>query len=244
MAHIVKDSVLETSTTTGAGNFTLSGAVTGYRTFASVCSINDTFPYYIEAVDGSGIPTGSWETGIGTYSGTNTLTRTSVLDSSNSGSAVSFSSGTKRVGIGAVSRMFGWTEIASVTPAADSYVTFDNIPQIYQDLRIVLLGIGFSAGSSSLLRLSVKNSSGWVASSLNVVNFTAGQTVYGGWEFQAYRNDAGVLLRGYNALSADGFDTNGSGHTWRCVGGIRGIRFDFANDTSGIDAGTAKLYVR
>jgi hypothetical protein len=102
MALIIKDRVLETSTTTGTGDVTLSGAVVGYRTFASVCSTNDTTYYLIEAVDGSGIPTGDWETGLGTYSASNTLTRTTVKASSNSGSLVSFSAGTKRVSISAV----------------------------------------------------------------------------------------------------------------------------------------------
>ena len=99
MAHIWRDFVLETSTTTGTGNLTLAGAVTGYRAFSAVCATSDTVYYFIQAVDSSGVPTGDWETGLGTYSASNTLTRTTVIDSSNSGSAVSFSAGTKRVGL-------------------------------------------------------------------------------------------------------------------------------------------------
>lgn len=99
MALIWKDKVAETATTTGTGAFTLAGAITGYRTFASVCSTNDTAYYSITAVDGNGVPTGEWETGLGTYSGTNTLTRTTVLGSSNSDAAVNFSAGTKRVAL-------------------------------------------------------------------------------------------------------------------------------------------------
>lgn len=99
MAHISEPRVLETTTTTGTGALTLAGAVAGFRTFASVCATNDTCLYYIEAVDGSGVPTGDWEVGLGTYSGTNTLTRTTVVRSSNSGSAVSLAAGTKRVAI-------------------------------------------------------------------------------------------------------------------------------------------------
>lgn len=100
MAHISEPRVLETSTTTGTGALTLAGAITGFRAFSSVMtSPSDTCPYYIEAVDGDGVPTGDWECGLGTYSGANTLTRTTVVRSSNSGSAVSFAAGTKRVGI-------------------------------------------------------------------------------------------------------------------------------------------------
>jgi hypothetical protein len=97
MAHISEPRVAETTTTTGTGNITLAGAVVGFRTFASVAATNDTALYYIEAVDSGGIPTGDWEFGLGTYSGVNTLTRTTVIRSSNAGAAVSFSAGTKRV---------------------------------------------------------------------------------------------------------------------------------------------------
>ena len=99
MAHVSEPRVLETSTTTGTGALTLAGAVAGFRTFASVCATNDTCLYYIEAVDGSGIPTGDWECGLGTYTGTNTLTRTTVVRSSNSNAAVNLAAGTKRVAI-------------------------------------------------------------------------------------------------------------------------------------------------
>lgn len=102
MAHITEDRVIETSTTTGTGAFTLAGALTGYRTFSSVMtSPSDTCWYAIWGVDSNGESTGEWETGLGTYSASNTLTRTTVLES-NTGSAVSFSAGTKYVAISAV----------------------------------------------------------------------------------------------------------------------------------------------
>lgn len=91
------DRVCESSTTTGTGPLTLAAAIAGFRRFSSVMSTSDTCYYAIEAVDALGVPTGDWETGLGTYSGTNTLTRTTVHFSSNSNSAVSFSAGTKRV---------------------------------------------------------------------------------------------------------------------------------------------------
>lgn len=97
MSLIWADKIAETTTTTGTGNITLAGAITGYRAFSAVCATNDTFHYSITAVDANGVPTGDWEVGLGTYSASNTLTRTTVRASSNAGSAVSFSSGTKRV---------------------------------------------------------------------------------------------------------------------------------------------------
>lgn len=97
MALIVADRVLESSTTTGTGAFTLAGATTGYRAFSAVCSTSDTLYYCIEALDANGNPSGDWEVGLGTYSGANTLTRTTPAASTNGGAAVNFAAGTKRV---------------------------------------------------------------------------------------------------------------------------------------------------
>lgn len=98
MALQIQDRVKETTTTTGTGALTLAGAMTGFRTFASVCSVSDTCYYALQAVDGNGAPTGTWEVGLGTYSGTNTLTRTTILSSS-TGSVISLAAGTTQVWI-------------------------------------------------------------------------------------------------------------------------------------------------
>lgn len=98
MSLIISDRVVETTTTTGTGALALAGAVTGFRAFSAVMtSPNDTCYYLIEAIDGSGNATGDWESGLGTYSASNTLTRTTVIASSNAGAAVNLSAGTKRV---------------------------------------------------------------------------------------------------------------------------------------------------
>jgi hypothetical protein len=120
MAHVREPRVLETSTTTGTGALTLAGAVTGYRTFASVMSSpSDTCLYYIEAVDANGNATGDYEAGIGTYSGANTLTRTTVLRSSNSDTVVTLAAGTKRVGISFVE--FGTLSPSQITANQNDY---------------------------------------------------------------------------------------------------------------------------
>jgi hypothetical protein len=92
MPLVVKDRVNETSTTTGTGTFTLAGAVTGFQSFAAIGNGNTT--YYTIVLQGGT----EWEVGLGTYtsSGT-TLSRDTILSSSNSNNAVNFSAGTKNV---------------------------------------------------------------------------------------------------------------------------------------------------
>ena len=92
MALVVKDRVRETTTTTGTGTITLGGAATGFQSFSVIGDSNTTF-YTIQLAN-----TNEWEVGIGTYtsSGT-TLSRDTILESSNGGSAVNFSAGTKDV---------------------------------------------------------------------------------------------------------------------------------------------------
>jgi len=93
MALIVNDRVKETTTTTGTGTITLGGASTGFETFAAGIGNSNT-TYYCITLPGSA----EFEVGLGTLSGdSSTLARTTVISSSNSDSAVNFSSGTKDV---------------------------------------------------------------------------------------------------------------------------------------------------
>jgi len=85
MALALNDRVQETGTANTTVSFTLSGAVIGFQSFAVIGNGNTT---YYSATDNSG----NWEVGVGTYSTTGpTLTRTTIIASSNSGSAVTFS---------------------------------------------------------------------------------------------------------------------------------------------------------
>lgn len=95
MAFVTADRVLDTTTSTGTGDIVVSGtAPSGYRTFSAVLTTSDTCYYSIghESLN-------EWETGTATYSSANTLTRTTVSSSSNAGSAVNFSAGTKNVSL-------------------------------------------------------------------------------------------------------------------------------------------------
>lgn len=89
MPLVVKDRVQETSTTTGTGTLTLGGAVAGFQTFSSAIGNGNT-TYY--AIDGGS----EWEVGIGTV-GSGTLSRDTILESSNGGTAVNLSAGSKNV---------------------------------------------------------------------------------------------------------------------------------------------------
>lgn len=134
MAHVTADRVLDTSTTTGTGAFSVSGvAPTGYRTFSAVMSTSDTCFYAIQHQTAS-----EWEVGLGTYSSSNTLTRTTVYASSNSGSAVSFTAGTKDVWIdlpaskaiqadssGTVSLSYGLNEKKNAPSISSGTLTLD-----------------------------------------------------------------------------------------------------------------------
>jgi hypothetical protein len=93
MALVINDRVKETTTTTGTGAVSLAGAVTGFETFAAGVGNSNTTYYCIAHQDQA-----EFEVGLGTLDGDSSdLTRTTVISSSNSDSAVNFSSGTKDV---------------------------------------------------------------------------------------------------------------------------------------------------
>jgi hypothetical protein len=92
MAFAIGDRIQETSSTTGTGTFLLTGAVTGYQSFAVIGNTNTT---YYTIADQSGT---NWEVGIGTYYSSNvSLARTTILSSSNANAVVNFGAGTKTV---------------------------------------------------------------------------------------------------------------------------------------------------
>ena len=93
MALVINDRVKETTTTTGTGAVSLAGAVTGFETFAAGIGNSNTVYYCIAHQDQA-----EFEVGLGTLDGDSSdLTRTTVISSSNSDSAVDFSAGTKDV---------------------------------------------------------------------------------------------------------------------------------------------------
>ena len=116
MAFVVAARVKETTTTTGTGTVTLLGASAGFQSFAAIGDTNTTY-YTIAAQTGT-----EWEVGIGTYasSGT-TLARTTVFSSSNAGSLVNFSAGSKDVVVTYPAEMAGFSAAVVVT---ENFSTF------------------------------------------------------------------------------------------------------------------------
>ena len=93
MALVVKDRVKQTTTTTGTGSLVLNGTVDSFQTFTSALANADTTYYAL--VEPS---TNSWEVGLGTWTeSTTTLARTTILESSNSGSAINLTAGEAEV---------------------------------------------------------------------------------------------------------------------------------------------------
>ena len=116
MPFVVRDRVKETTTTAGTGTVTLLGAATGFQSFSAIGNANNTY-YCIAGQTGS-----EWEVGIGTYtsSGT-TLSRDTVLASSNSGNLVNFSAGTKDV---FVTYPASYASFAAAGAVTENYTTF------------------------------------------------------------------------------------------------------------------------
>lgn len=150
MALVVLNRVQESGTANTTVSFTLTGAVTGFQSFAAIGDTNTT---YYGATDAGG----SWEVGLGTYSTTGpTLTRTTILASSNSGSAVTFS--------GAVNVFVTYPSGQAVYSNGTNLVGPTNIP-----LQVSNGGTGViaSSGANSVVLRDAN-------SNVSFNNFTAG----------------------------------------------------------------------
>src|SRR5210317_1048999 len=93
MALVVNDRVKQTSTTTGTGTFDLTGTISGFESFVTGIGNSNTTYYAIVNENGE------FEVGLGTVTdaATDTLSRDTIISSSNSDSAVDFGAGTKNV---------------------------------------------------------------------------------------------------------------------------------------------------
>lgn len=142
--------VLESSSTTGTGSFTLTGAQTGDQSFANGCAANAIVDYF--AYDS----TGAWEEGQGTLSSSNTVLSRTVYASSNSGSAVSWmASQNLRVGVTISAHFMGTVLVSGGALGTPSSGTLTNctFPTLNQN----------TSGSSASCTGNAATSTKWAA---------------------------------------------------------------------------------
>ena len=144
MSLILLDRVKQTTTTIGTGTITLNGLAVGFQPFSSLGDGATT--YYTIQGDAD------WEVGIGIYS-SNTLTRDTVLSSSNGGALVNFTKGTKNV-----------------------FVTLPAEKSVNQDANNRVL-IPYTSGTTNVGSLNVGNATGHTDSGV-IAGFTASEPLY------------------------------------------------------------------
>jgi hypothetical protein len=150
MALIVKDRVLESSTSTGTGSFTLTGAQTGYQSFSVIGNGNTTY-YTIQGKNPDGTLTSEWEVGVGTWSTGNTLARNTVFANSLGTTAkVPFSAGDKDVFVTYPSAKALLGDTSAVSSTGTGSVVLSNAPTITGSPNIgVALGTYISIGTGT-----------------------------------------------------------------------------------------------
>jgi hypothetical protein len=137
MALVINNRVRETTSTTGTGAVTLGGAVGGFQTFAAGIGNSNTTYYAISINTES-----EWEVGLGTLnSDSSTLTRTTVLESSNSDSAVDFSAGSKEVFCTLPSEKAVYLDASDNQVGGFASLADDSSPQLGGDLDVVTYDI-------------------------------------------------------------------------------------------------------
>lgn len=163
MALVLADRVRETSTATGTGAFTLAGTISGYRTFSTAIGNGNTTHYTI--VD----DVGGWEVGLGTV-GAGSLTRDTVLSSTNANALVNFAAGSKDV---------------FVTQPAGRNVWVDGA--VIQASNSAILGVanGGTGGSSAGVSGQVLTSNGTTFAPATII-IPAGATIYTALNFGGF----------------------------------------------------------
>ena len=137
MALVINNRVRETTSTTGTGAVTLGGAVGGFQTFAAGIG-NDNTTYYAISINTEN----EWEVGLGTLNAdSSTLTRTTVLESSNSDSAVDFAAGSKEVFCTLPSEKAVYLDASDDQVGGFSSLAADSSPQLGGDLDVVTYDI-------------------------------------------------------------------------------------------------------
>jgi len=232
MALILSDRVRETTTTTGTGAVTLLGAVTGYQTFlATVGNANTT--YY--CISGQG--TSLWEVGIGTYTtSTNTLSRTTVLSSSNAGSLVNLSAGTYDVFVTYPSEKAVYLDSSNNVQPSLGAATFTSITDSgLTSGRVTYATTGGLLTDSANLTFS--GSALAVTGTLSATGTLSGGTSGTGYSFSGSAPATSLTLDSSGNLGI-GIATPGQKlHVERSWNGSTWVKISNGNSTSGAAAG-------
>jgi len=194
MTLVVKDRVKETTATTGTGTLTLAGAVTKFQSFSVVGDGNTTY-YAIESGNGS-----DWEVGIGTYtaSGT-TLSRDTILESSNAGSAINLSGTSTVFCTYPAERSVNTADIGSTIQAYDADTAK------YDDTTANFTGTLQNGGSNVVVDTDIGSTvQGYDADTAKyddaTANFTG--TLQNGGSNVIVDTDIGSTVQGYDADTA------------------------------------------
>jgi hypothetical protein len=172
VALVLADRVQQTGTANTTVSFTLSGSVTGFQSFAVVGNGNTT---YYSSFDASG----NWEVGIGTYATGGTLTRTTIISSSNSGSAVTFS---------------GQVNVFITQPSGNTVVSSNNAGTSGYVLTSNGTGVAPSWQAGGVGTITVTDFTATASQTTFTVSYTVGLV-------EVYRNGAKLGIADYTATS-------------------------------------------
>jgi hypothetical protein len=210
---VLKNRVKETTITTGAGAVTLAGAAAGFQSFNAAHSNGDKVYYTIEG--GS-----EWEVGVGTFtsSGT-TLSRDTVLASSNAGALVNFSSGSKNVFSTLPADRVGIKLGTPQVSTSGASIDFTGIPAGVKKIVISFAGVSTTGTNIPIVQLGDAGgieATGYLGSGGNnsgdtTTNQTVGFGVAGSW-------NSSVIVHGCVTLQL----LDSSTFTWAAFG-ILGI---------------------
>ncbi len=156
MALKYGDRVQETFTTTGTGTISLAGPVTGYQAFSAITADADTC--YYAATDGT-----NWEVGLSTYATSgNTLARTTCLASSNAGSKVNWSAGTKTIWLDLPAAAIATFSAAAAGTFITSSQTWTSPSDVTSDtvFKFTLIGPGGGGAGCATGRVSGSGGAG------------------------------------------------------------------------------------
>jgi hypothetical protein len=176
MALALNNRVRETTATTGTGAVTLAGAVDGFQTFAAGIGNSNTTYYAISLNTAN-----EWEVGLGTLNGdSSTLTRTTVLESSNSDSAVDFAAGSKEIFCTLPSEKAVYLDASDNQVGGFSSLAADTTPQLGGDLDVN--GNAIVSASNGAIAINA-NGTGKVTMTTNSVTGDVIPGKFGGTDF-------------------------------------------------------------